>query len=356
MKAFSVEDLTVQYGATVALENICLDGDHGEILAILGPSGSGKTTLLGAIAGFIDVTAGQIWIGETLAARRGFSLPTERRGVGVVFQNYGLWPHLNAMDTVAYPLRRQGVNRARARQRAEELLAQVGLAGLGQRLPSMLSGGQQQRVGLARALACRPRLFLFDEPTANLDSELRAGLQVQIREQQQRTGAAAVYVTHDPLEAFAVADRVAVVRNARLVQVAPPREIYTSPADEWVARLTGPCSIVEAHVLDDETVRISDALVRGVSVGNACGGSLMVKIAIRPEWIRVSGPEEYPLVATVRAVTFAGAQAICSLDTTVGVVVTHVPGEAGLHPGDTVSWTLTAAQVLEGSSRQVVAS
>ncbi|MBX6370865.1 MAG: ABC transporter ATP-binding protein [Acidothermus sp.] len=356
MKALRVEELTVRYGTTVALENVTLDVEEGEILAVLGPSGSGKTTLLGAIAGFIDVTAGRIWIADRLVAAAGHSMPIERRGVGVVFQNYGLWPHLDALDTVAYPLRRQGFSRHEARARARELLSRVGLAGLEGRRPALLSGGQQQRVGLARALACKPRIFLFDEPTANLDSGLRAGLQTQIREQQQQTGAAAVYVTHDPLEAFAVADRIAAIRDARLVQVATPREIYARPADEWIARLTGPCAILSAQVIDESTIRIGDAELSGVSLHGFDRDPGEVRLVVRPEWIRIADDGELPLRATVQSVTFAGAETVCLLTTATGPVTARLAGEVDLHPGDAVSWTIVGASVLAASIRPVVTS
>ena len=347
MRALRLENVTVRYGAVTALDGINLAIEQGEILAVLGPSGSGKTTLLNAVAGFIDVAGGEIWIDDTLVASARHSVPIERRGVGVVFQSYGLWPHLNALDTVAYPLRRQRQPRAQARKRAQELLGRVGLSGFEHRRPGLLSGGQQQRVGLARALACHPRVFLFDEPTANLDSGLRAGLQEQIREQQQRTGAAALYVTHDPGEAFVVADRVAAIRNARLVQVAAPRDIYTNPADEWIARLTGPCSIVPAEVLDDTALRIGGVVVTKVALHSTIGVQPgEARLAIRPEWVVTGAAGELPLAATVRTVAFAGAHAVCTLETTQGPIVVHAPGSLVTQPGDPISWAPMTACVL----------
>lgn len=347
MKALRINQLTVRYGSVTALDRIDLSIEQGEILAVLGPSGSGKTTLLNAVAGFIDVADGEIWIHDVLVASATRSLPIERRGVGVVFQSYGLWPHMNALDTVAYPLRRQRQPAAKAHERARELLARVGLAGFEDRRPGLLSGGQQQRVGLARALACQPRVFLFDEPTANLDSGLRAGLQEQIREQQQRTGAAALYVTHDPAEAFVVADRVAAIRDAHLVQVATARDIYQNPADEWIARLTGPCSIVSAEILDSSAVRMCGGVVGSVNLHSA--GSRPTtdgRLVIRPEWVRTGPADTLPLSATVRTVAFAGAHAVCSLDTPGGSVVVHVPGDFEVSPGDVISWAPSTVCVL----------
>jgi len=347
VKALRIEKLTVRYGPVTALDGIDLSIDEGEILAVLGPSGSGKTTLLNAVAGFIDVAGGEIWIDDLLVASAKRSLPIERRGVGVVFQSYGLWPHMTALDTVAYPLRRQRQPAAKARERAGELLARVGLTGLEHRRPGLLSGGQQQRVGLARALACHPRVFLFDEPTANLDSGMRAGLQEQIREQQQRTGAAALYVTHDPAEAFVVADRVAAIRDARLVQVATAREIYSNPADEWIARLTGQCTIVSADVLDADSLRIGGEVVSGVQLGSVTTGEVRdARVVIRPEWVQIGAAGELPLTATVSAVVFSGAFTACTLQTSGGAITVHIPGAVVLEPGDEVSWRPTTASVL----------
>lgn len=348
MKALRIEQLSVRYGPVTALDRIDLSIEQGEILAVLGPSGSGKTTLLNAVAGFIDVAGGEIWIGDLLVASAKRSLPIEKRGVGVVFQSYGLWPHVNALDTVAYPLRRQRQPVGQARDKARDLLGRVGLAGLEHRRPGLLSGGQQQRVGLARALACHPRVFLFDEPTANLDSGMRAGLQEQIREQQQRTGAAALYVTHDPAEAFVVADRVAAIRDARLVQVATPREIYNNPADEWIARLTGPCSIVAAEVLDDSTVRMAGAAVSSVNVHSTDGPQRGdTRVVLRPEWVRTAAVGELPLSAVVTAVAFAGAHAVCTLETAGCSLVVHIPGHVVVRPGDEISWAPTTVCQLQ---------
>lgn len=348
MKALRIEQLTVRYGSVTALDGIDLSIEEGEILAVLGPSGSGKTTLLNAVAGFIDVADGEIWISDLLVASKKRSLPIERRGVGVVFQSYGLWPHMTALDTVAYPLRRQRQPANKARDRARELLSRVGLTGLEHRRPGLLSGGQQQRVGLARALACHPKVFLFDEPTANLDSGMRAGLQEQIREQQQRTGAAALYVTHDPTEAFIVADRVAAIRDARLVQVATAREIYSNPADEWIARLTGQCTIVSADVLGGDCLRIGSEIVTGVHLGlPRTAEESGARVVIRPEWVQTAAPGELPLTAIVDAVAFAGAYAACTLQTAGGAITVHVPGAVVLQAGDHVSWRPTTASVLQ---------
>ncbi len=240
--ALDCRGVTVDFGATRAVDGVDLQVSPGEVLALLGPSGSGKTSLLHAFAGFLAPSSGSIRIaGQEVSGPR-WALPPERRSIGLVFQSYALWPHLTALDTVAYPLERRGNSKKAARAAAYTLLEHVGLAALASRRPHELSGGEQQRVGLARALAGSPSLFLLDEPTANLDAALKPLLQEHILRQQHLTQAGAVYVTHDPTEAFAVAQRIAVLRGGRVLQIADPVTIYSEPTDAWVAGLTGPCS------------------------------------------------------------------------------------------------------------------
>jgi ABC-type Fe3+/spermidine/putrescine transport system ATPase subunit len=300
--------LSVHYGAVQALRDVTLRVEPGEVVALLGPSGSGKSTLLHAAAGFVPPSAGSIAIAGREVSRPGWSLPPEKRAIGLVFQSYALWPHLSALDTVAYPLRRRGSSRPEALKAAQGWLDRVGLGALGGRRPNELSGGEQQRVGLARALAGSPSLFLLDEPTANLDASLKGALQEEITRQQRSTGAGALYVTHDPAEAFAVADRVATLHAGRLVQVGRPAEVYAAPADRWVASLTGACSIV-----------------RGVRASSN-GGSLCLELAgrqmtcrgrivqaggasgiLRPEWVDLAEPGGLALDARVSAVRFQGS-------------------------------------------------
>ena len=218
----------------------------GETLALLGSSGSGKTTLLNAIAGFVAPLAGQIWLAGQLASGPGRLVPPERRRIGMVFQDYALWPHLSVVDTVAYPLRRAGAAKTAAHRGARDILEQLSLGPLAERRPGQLSGGEQQRVGLARALAGAPALYLFDEPTAHLDATLRAQILDEVARRRAADGAAALYATHDAAEALAIADRVAVLHSGRLAQLAPPADVYAAPADLPVARLTGPVSVLTA--------------------------------------------------------------------------------------------------------------
>ena len=246
----------------------------GETVALLGESGSGKTTLLNAIAGFVPPLAGEIWLAGELASGPGRSLPPERRRIGMVFQDHALWPHLSVLDTVAYPLRRAGASRAAARRDALAIVAQLNLGPLAGRRPGQLSGGEQQRVGLARALACHPAVYLFDEPTAHLDASLRAQILDEVARRRAADGAAAIYATHDAAEALAIAGQVAVLHSGAMAQAGPPAVVYAEPGDLTVARLTGPVSVLgrpgprgRAWHVHDRGGRGTGDRARGVGAG-----------------------------------------------------------------------------------------
>lgn len=337
--------LTVDYGRVRALDAVGLTVEAGEAVAVLGPSGSGKTTLLHAVAGFLTPTAGTVRIaGETVAdARR--VVPPERRRVGVVFQHYALWPHLSALETVAYPLRRSGIGAREARRRARDLLARMGVADLADRIPAQMSGGQQQRVGVARALARDAAVFLFDEPTAHLDTALRGRLQEEMSERRAATGAAALYSTHDAGEALAIADRVVLVREGRIVQAGSPRQVYEEPADRWAALLTGPASVLAlpAGPVRDDQVRlaIGDARVDVSGGGAAVDGE--VDVLIRPDWATLRGV----LPGTVRHVWYRGPHTDYRLEVPGGMLDVREPGPPAAAPGEAVGWTLHRAWLLQ---------
>ena len=287
--ALRCEGLTVSFGGTKVLDGLDLEVAASETVALLGPSGSGKTTLLYAIAGLLEPDAGTI---EIDGRHVGPEIGPEHRNLAMVFQNYALWPHLDARSTVGYPLERRGMPKAEARAKADELLELVGIGQLGNRLPGQLSGGEQQRVGLARALAAEPELFLFDEPTAHLDAAVRQALQQELVAQRARTGAAALYTTHDAAEAMAVADRVAVLRGGRIVQIGSPVEVYEEPVDEWVAALTGPASVVKCDLIAASDGMV-DLQLGGQSItvpGRAACPSGPAILVLRPAWARLGGP------------------------------------------------------------------
>jgi iron(III) transport system ATP-binding protein len=238
-------------GGNQALRDISINVDPGTFLVLLGPSGSGKTTLLRCLAGIEKVSTGTISIGgRVVASGTRTHVPPDQRDLSMVFQDYALWPHLSAVDNVAFALRRRHLPRAECRTRAAAMLDRVGLGALAARYPNELSGGEQQRVALARALIADTGLILCDEPLSNLDADLRERMRVEISTLVREAAATTVYITHDQAEAFALADQVGVLEKGRLVQQGTPEEIYTAPATPFVARFTGLAGEVPARVKD----------------------------------------------------------------------------------------------------------
>ncbi|HEU0013103.1 MAG TPA: ABC transporter ATP-binding protein, partial [Longimicrobium sp.] len=239
-----LENLTRRFGDTLAVDGLSLEVAAGEFLTLLGPSGCGKTTTLRMIAGFEQPTSGRVVVdGRDVTA-----LPPQKRDVGMVFQNYALFPHLDVAENVAFGLRSRGESRAAAAPGVERALEMVELTGFGARRVQQLSGGQQQRVALARALAPEPPLLLLDEPLSNLDAALRERTRDELRALLKQLGMTAVFVTHDQEEAFALSDRVAVLDRGRLQQVGSPEELYAAPANAFVASFLGRANFLPATV------------------------------------------------------------------------------------------------------------
>jgi iron(III) transport system ATP-binding protein len=345
--ALECRGLRVGYAGAPVVAGLDLTVAPGEVVALLGPSGSGKTTLLSTVAGFLRPQAGEIRIGGELVAGDRRHVPPESRGVGVVFQGAALWPHMSALETVAYPIRRRGVAAAEARRLARELLGRLAIDHLAERRPAEQSGGEQQRVGLGRALAREARLYLFDEPTAHLDAPLRARLQEEIGEQRRRAGAAALYATHDTAEALAIADRVAVLRDGRLVQVGAPSDVYERPADLWSARLTGPSSVLAVRVLGSEGDRvrldIAGETLAVAAEGPAFRSAGPAMAMIRPDWVSLGGP----LKGSVSGVAYRGTHTDLAVATEAGSVGIRVPSTSRARHGDVVSWRLDRVWLLE---------
>jgi iron(III) transport system ATP-binding protein len=356
-RALACRDLEATYGDTAVLRDLHLDVTPGEVVAVLGVSGSGKTTLLSTIAGFHPVSAGTIDIAGRRVAGPGTDVAPEQRRVGVVFQHYALWPHLDAVDTVAYPLRRRGLSKADARARAMDHLDRLELGHLAHRRPAELSGGQQQRVGLARALASEPQLFLFDEPTSHLDATLRRALQDTIAEQRRELGASAVYATHDADEALAVAERVALLRDGRVDQLGHPEEVYARPVDLGAAQLTGPASVLAAQLrpTGDGAIEVE---LGGVSARVAVSQPdappppvlpVAAALLVRPEWVTLGGP--FP--GRLERRWFRGPHTDLRLSTPAGDLLARVPGTVAPRVGTTVTWGLTHGWPVPGGTSSV---
>lgn len=235
----SVRSLSRNYGNFQALKGISFDMRPGEIISVLGPSGCGKSTLLQLVAGLLQPDGGELLLNGAVIGSSRTMLAPEKRGVNMVFQDYALWPHLSVFDNIAYGLRRQKMSRPDIDRTVGELLEMLRLGGLEKRLPPELSGGQQQRVAIARALATRPQLLLLDEPLSNLDMRLRVEMRTEMAELFRKLGTSVFHVTHDPEEAFAMADRLLIMRAGRIDQIGTPEECYRRPASKWVCSLLG---------------------------------------------------------------------------------------------------------------------
>lgn len=249
MVTITIQELTKRFSGSVVLSSVNLQIESGELFFLLGPSGCGKTTLLRHIAGFYTPDAGKIWFDDEDVTR----LPAHKRGTGMMFQSYALWPHLNVAQNVAFGLEERKRPRREIEHRVSEALEQVKLSGLGSRKIQQLSGGQQQRVALARALVIRPKCLLLDEPLSNLDAKLRLEMRTEIRHIVKQHGLTAIYVTHDRDEALSMADRMAIMDAGKLIQVGAAPEIYLNPATRMVAEFIGETNFVEGRTLRESS-------------------------------------------------------------------------------------------------------
>src|SRR5688572_29194766 len=321
MPFLSLQNISRNFGPTKAVAGVSLEVQRGEFFGLLGPSGCGKTTTLRMIAGLEKPDAGSIRFQDTDIT----NLPPERRGFGMVFQNYALFPHLNVFENVAFGLRARHAAKTEMNNRVRSALELVQLPGYEKRAIDELSGGQQQRVAIARAIAIEPALLLFDEPLSNLDVSLREETRSELRELVTRLGLTAVYVTHDQEEAFALCDRIAVMVGGKLMQTGKPRELYEQPADIAVARFLGRNNLIQAMRLSSsktndgefKTLDGGHTLLVPVERNELAPLNKPVVIAIRPEHVHLTandGAAPNALRGLIREIVFAGATSTVRVD------------------------------------------
>ena len=344
-----MEGLSRHYGPVVALDRLDLTLHPGELIALLGPSGCGKTTTLRLLAGLEDADSGHITVGGKDITR----VSAAKRDMGMVFQAYSLFPHMTVRQNVAFGLRLRRVDAAERDRRALEMLDLVGLSTQADRYPHQISGGQQQRVALARALAIQPQVLLLDEPLSALDAKVRAQLRDEIRRIQLEVGITTLFVTHDQEEALAIADRVGVMREGHLEQLAPPVEVYSRPATSFVAEFVGLSNRLSG------TVRGGDVIVRGCTLPlverDTPDGEVVV--LVRPEAVTLAShasPESGPLVGTVIAVTFLGATSRITVDLGDASIMAQLQTSdaTALSAGSRVSLTIRPDPVLVSASSE----
>jgi iron(III) transport system ATP-binding protein len=296
MSVISIDKVTKNFGKVEVIREFTdVIGDK-EFVSLLGPSGCGKTTMLRIIAGFDKPTSGEIRIDDKVVSSATSFVPPERRGIGMVFQSYAVWPHMTVFQNVAYPLKIARLSKAEIKSKVEKILEAVHLEEYIERIPSQLSGGQQQRVALGRALVSEPKLLLLDEPLSNLDAKLRESMRFEIKDIQKKFGITVVYVTHDQAEAMAMSDRIIVLYNGIIQQVAPPTEIYRRPANQFVADFVGKVNFYKGTAFPGTAIPKEGGSgqidLAGINQSIPYKGSLSGKVivAIRPENITIFPP------------------------------------------------------------------
>ncbi|HBE77573.1 MAG TPA: polyamine ABC transporter ATP-binding protein [Firmicutes bacterium] len=305
MSGILIDGVSHSYGSTSVLEDVALEIKEGELFSLLGPSGCGKSTLLNVIAGFLEPTAGTIHIGEQDVT----GIPPYRRKIGMVFQDYALFPHLDVYSNVAYGLTLQKLSRPEIKKRVMEYLTLVHLEDYADRMPAQLSGGQQQRVAIARALAIQPEVLLFDEPLSNLDAKLRKEMQIELINLQRRVGITTVFVTHDQEEALSLSDHLGILQQGRIQQIGTPLEIYRRPTNRFVAEFIGQVNLCNARIAGEQN-EVPEGCIAFTSENWSTGPDQPLKLVVtaspnlqiqssillmlRPERIRVDTDDRKP--------------------------------------------------------------
>jgi len=350
MTPIRIEQITKRFGTTVAVDDVSLRIEPGELFFLLGPSGCGKTTLLRLLAGFEQPDDGDLYFGD----QRITHLPPRARDAGMVFQTYALWPHLTVARNVAYGLQVRGTAKAEAAKRVTDALKMVRMEGYGERKPNQLSGGQQQRVALARALVVQPRVVLLDEPLSNLDARLRDEMREEVRRLHQETGLTMVYVTHDQKEALALADRLAVMDRGKIVQVGRPAEVYDRPANRFVAGFLGESNFLPGTlraVADGKCIVDTElGTLEAVAPADGLKPGKAVVCSIRPQALSlVASDGSNRIAGTVEHLAFLGELLEVRVKTAadVSLNVVALPQQANrCRPGAIVTLSVSPEQVV----------
>jgi len=350
-----LHDVSKQFGAVRAVDGLDLEVRRGEILTLLGPSGCGKTTTLRTIIGLERCDTGEIiYDGQVIDSPRTRTfVPTHKRQMGMVFQSYAIWPHMNVFDNVAYPLRVRGVGGHRLREAVDGVLEQVGLANMAHRPATQLSGGQQQRVALARSLVFEPQILLLDEPFSNLDARLRGNMRTELKVLQRRLGVTVVLVTHDQVEALSISDRIAVMHYGRIEQLGTPQELYREPGTIHVRDFIGQTIVLDGEVSelvgDSVKVRMGSVEVESRANGANARPGQRVQVAIRPEHVlvtREAAATENGVCGTIGALLFIGDHYEAAVALDFGQSVTaHLPANGAWCEGQRVSLVLPADEL-----------
>lgn len=359
MSKIYVQNLTKKYGPVTALDNVSLEIDTGEFLVLLGPSGCGKTTLLRCLAGLEVPDEGKIVMGDSIvfSSKENIMVPPGKRNLGMVFQSYALWPHMNVRDNVKFGLEVLKTPKPVAEKRLDEVLNDVGLNHLDQRYPAELSGGQQQRVALARLLATQPPIFLMDEPLSNLDARLRMDMRVELKRFQSAAKATTVYVTHDQTEAMTMSTRVVVMKDGAIQQVSPPDQLYRQPANTFVADFVGMprINLVELNSEKSQGNIFTNEDIQ-VDIGWAPDCSNIV-IGARPEDILIShdnnpGTQQYEITAVLPN----GPEIIVQLNRGRTNLITRVPYNSTFFEGQKVwaHFNKSALNIYSAASRSLI--
>lgn len=354
MSEVKIVNVTKQFGNVKAVDNFEIEINQGEFISILGPSGCGKTTMLRMVAGFEKATSGEISIGDRIVSsnEKKLFLPPEKRDIGMVFQSYAVWPHMNVFNNVAYPLKIKRLAKNIIKDKVTKALEIVHLSQYADRFPDQLSGGQQQRVALGRALVAEPGLLLLDEPLSNLDAKLRESMRFEIKDIQRKLNITVIYVTHDQAEAMAMSDRIVVMNHGVIQQIDKPMKIYEEPANQFVADFIGKVNFLKA-VSDGQSINIPSINYTFNHKNNVKGNAV---VAVRPENISL-GKSEDGIKGKIISMSYLGDSVDCRMN--IGGVIIRVIGDSHIDeeykPNDDVYISFNRVMVFEddGSDKEI---